>query len=256
MGPKGVALVTGAASGIGRAIALRLAHDGFGIVLNDLKTSKQQLDTLTNEITRKGAKSLIALGDVSVEADVKEMVDSAVQNLGELNVMVANAGIVITKPLLKTTVEDWDRLHSINTRGVFLCYRYAAEQMIKQGRGGRIIGAASTAAKQGHLSSGVYSASKFAVRGLTQAASKELGPHKITVNAYAPGATDTPMLKVDTMGDLGGSEAVREMWSKMSAVGYIGKPEDIASIVSYLASEEAHFITGQSVCVNGGIYFD
>jgi len=255
MGSKGIALVTGAASGIGRAIALRLADDGFGIVLNDLKTNKQQLDTLTGEITRKGGKSLVTFGDASLEADVKGMVDSAVQNLGQLDVMVANAGILIDKPFIETTVEDWDRLHSINARGVFLCYRYAAEQMIKQGRGGRIIGASSVAGKQGHLSSAVYSASKFAVRGLTQAASKELGPHKITVNAYAPGVIDTPLLKF-IQGAAGGLDAIREKWSNETAVGYLGKPEDIASIVSYLASEEAHFITGQSVSVNGGLFFD
>ncbi|KAF9459801.1 hypothetical protein BDZ94DRAFT_1324510 [Collybia nuda] len=253
---KGAALVTGAARGIGRAVALRLAEDGFDVALNDLEYSKGDLEALSQEISLKFRKTIITLGDVSREADVIRMVDSTVQDLGGLDVMVANAGIVsVVTPFPDTTIEDWDHTLGINARGIFFCYKYAAQQMIKQGRGGRIIGASSVAGKQGYATITPYAASKFAVRGLTQSAAKDLGPYNITVNTYAPGFIDTPMLTA--LGDgLGGAEAYKAKRIQQTAVRDIGKPEDIASIVSYLVSKESHFITGQSISVNGGIYFD
>ncbi|KAF9459799.1 hypothetical protein BDZ94DRAFT_1267383 [Collybia nuda] len=256
MDQKGIAFVTGAASGIGKAIALRLASDGFDVAINDLESSKGQLEILTQEITQKGRRTSIVLGDVSQEADVKRMIDSIVQNLGGLDVMVANAGIINKPvPIQDIKAEDWDRISSINGRGVFLCYKYAAQQMIKQGRGGRIIGASSIAGKRGPGLYAAYSSSKFAVRGLTQSAAKDLGPHKITVNAYAPGYINTPML--NSIGsNLGGWESYEKNAIGITPMGRLGEDADIASIVSYLASKESHFITGQSISVNGGVYFD
>lgn len=255
MTSKGVAFITGASRGIGRAIALRLADDGFDIAINDLPHAQQALDELSKEITDKGRKTFFIIGDVSVDAEVDAMVTSVAENLGSLDVMVANAGICLGKSVVDTSVEEWDQMFAINGRGVFLCYKYAAKQMLKQGRGGRIIGAASTGAKQGNPFFGAYSASKFAVRGLTQSAAKELGLHGITVNAYAPGPIDTPMLR--SVGSVFGSvEALFERERKLSATGQIGEPEDIASIVSYLASKEARYITGQSVTVDGARYCD
>ncbi|KAF9459802.1 NAD(P)-binding protein [Collybia nuda] len=256
MDQKGISLVTGAASGIGKAIALRLADDGFDIALNDLELSKGKLEVLNQEISQKGRRTTVILGDVSQEADVKRLVNSTVQDLGGLDVMVANAGIVTkAAPIQDTSIGDWDRTLSINARGVFLCYKYAAQQMIKQGRGGRIIGASSLVGKQGFAMVSPYAASKFAVRGLTQSAAKDLGPHKITVNAYAPGFIDTAMLNF--FGDgFGGAEEYKADRAKETPVRSIGQPKDIASLVSYLASKESHFITGQSISVNGGIYFD
>ncbi|KAF9459800.1 short chain oxidoreductase [Collybia nuda] len=256
MDPKGVALVTGAASGIGKAIALRLASDGFDIALNDLESSKGRLEILTQEITQKGRRTSIVLGDVSQEVDVKRIIDTAVHDLGGLDVTVANAGIVEKPvPFPDTKVEDWDRIFSINSRGVFLCYKYAAQQMIKQGRGGRIIGASSIAGKQGDGLYASYCSSKFAVRGLTQSAAKDLGPHKITVNAYAPGYINTPML--NSIGDnIGDWETFKQNRVGITPMGRLGEDNDVASIVSYLASKESHFITGQSISVNGGIFFD
>ncbi|KAG5635429.1 hypothetical protein H0H81_011298, partial [Sphagnurus paluster] len=142
-----VALVTGAARGIGRAIALRLAKNGYDIGLNDLPTSAEALEALGKEITSLGQCSYIALGDVTVPEAVEHMVSSVVENLGQLNVMVANAGICRVKPLLETEVSEWENMFAINARSVFLCYKYAAQHMIKQGTGGRIIGAASAAGK-------------------------------------------------------------------------------------------------------------
>ncbi|RDB31129.1 Diacetyl reductase [(S)-acetoin forming] [Hypsizygus marmoreus] len=248
----GVALVTGASQGIGRAIALRLAKDGFDIAINDIPSSKAKLESLSKEITEKGRKVCTAVGDVSSEDAVKNMISTVVKDLGGLDVLVANAGICITKPLIDSTVDEWTRLFNVNVLGEFLCYKYAAQQMIKQGRGGRIIGASSVAGQQGEPGIGAYSATKFAIRGMTQVAAKEWGQHKITVNTYCPGAIETEMLENIGKDLVSSVKEFYEMQSKTSPLGYNGKPEDIASIVSYLASKEAHWITGQSIAVNGG----
>ncbi|OJA10998.1 hypothetical protein AZE42_06337 [Rhizopogon vesiculosus] len=192
------------------------------------------------------------------------MVDGAVTKLGGLDVMVANAGVVVgSGSLLFSTVETWDHMFSVNARGTYLCYKYAAMQMVEQGRGGRIIGASSVAGKFGLHSTCAYSATKFAVRGLTQVAALELGKHGITVNAYAPGMIQTPMTQdgIDrtnnqtTEGALGDPESTKWIMSIMENVPikHLGQPADIASIVSYLASKEAHFITGQCISVDGGM---
>jgi len=254
MAARGVAIVTGAAQGIGKGIALRLADDGFDVAINDLPRSKAKLELLSQEITAKGRKVFIVLGDVSVEADVEALVSTAVEKLGQLNVMVANAGICTPKSVLDTSAADWDHIFSINARGVFLCYKYAALQMIRQGNGGRIIGASSVAGQQGTELLGAYGATKFAVRGLTQTAALEFGRHGITVNAYCPGAIETDMLK-DLGNAAGGFEKFYQDQTTKCAMGYNGTPAEIASIVSYLSSKEAHFITGQSLAVNGGRYF-
>ncbi|KAH7915521.1 hypothetical protein BJ138DRAFT_1122564 [Hygrophoropsis aurantiaca] len=235
-----------AAQGIGRAIALRLAHDGFDVAVNDISTKKGQLDSVKSEIIASGRRALSLYGDVSTEADVKGMVEEAVKELGGVDVMVANVGIPgAGGSVLSTTGEDWDNVLGVNARGMFFCYKYAAVQMVAQGRGGRIIGASSLVGKRGWPQAVHYSASKFAVRGLTQAAALELGKHKITVNSYAPGPTNTPLL--------GALPTFAKMAVDSTALGHAGEPEDIASAVSYLASKEAHFITGQCLSVDGGI---
>ncbi|OAX38618.1 NAD(P)-binding protein [Rhizopogon vinicolor AM-OR11-026] len=259
--PKGVALITGAAQGIGRGIALRLATDGFGIALNDAATKHEQLATVATEIERLGGKACVVPADVSEEDQVKQMIDSTVKHFGGLDVMVANAGIGQYNSFLSTGVDVWDRILRINARGVFLCYQYAAAQMVKQGRGGRIIGASSIAGKIGTPGCAAYCASKFAVRGLTQSAALELGKYSITVNSYAPGLIMTPMaLEIaDRSGKSTSDETEKETWTyNTQLIGnrplkHDGQIEDIASVVSYLASKEAHFITGQCISVDGGV---
>ncbi|ESK93374.1 acetoin reductase [Moniliophthora roreri MCA 2997] len=260
-----IALVTGAGQGIGRAIAYRLARDGYSVAINDIPTNSKRASTTLKELQQitqpKGGQASLHFGDVTNEKQVQKMIDEVVKEHSSLDVMVANAGILYYSPLLDTPVEIVDKIMSVNFRGVFLCYKYAAKQMITQGRGGRIIGASSLAGKQGWRNLSVYSASKFAVRGLTQSVAQELGPHKITVNAYAPGCIETDMLdQVDAgyMRFSGGGEKseIRAMWARDTCVGYNGTPAEIASLVSYLASEEAHYITGQSVSCNGGSFFD
>ncbi|KAJ7349640.1 hypothetical protein DFH08DRAFT_742192 [Mycena albidolilacea] len=256
-GSKGTALVTGAAQGIGRAIALRLAADGFDVAINDIASKAAQLDGVKDEIIAAGRRSAVFGGDVSVDADVKAMVAGVVEALGGLDVMVANAGICRARAsLLDISPEEWDRTFDINVRGVFLCYQHAARQMILQGRGGRIIGATSGAGKQGLAMLPDYASSKFAVRGLTQAAACEFGKHGITVNAYAPGAVATQMTEQFAPLASMSQKDFFAMQATMAATGVNPTPENIASIVSYLASKEASFITGQSISVDGGRYFD
>ncbi|KAF7972838.1 hypothetical protein HWV62_16944 [Athelia sp. TMB] len=213
--PTGVALVTGSAQGIGRAISLRLAEDGFDVAVNDISKNQQVLEALAEEIKAKGRKSCVVCADVAKEAEVKEMVAKVVEDLGGLDVMVANAGICfMTGSIMETTEKDLDSHLDVNLKGVFFCYKYAAIQMIAQGRGGRILGASSAAGQ--------------IVRNADVGMSKKRG------------------LEVGTVA----SKIVAR-----SALGYEGKPEDVASLVSYLSSKEAHFITGQTVAPNGGLQF-
>ncbi|KAF7377442.1 hypothetical protein MSAN_00165900 [Mycena sanguinolenta] len=275
---KRVALVTGAARGIGKAIALRLARDGFAVAVNDIPSNAASLSAVVEELKALKVNALACIADVSVEHEVQNMIEQVVAYfpVRRLDVMVANAGVLKWNPLVEMAANDWDTVMTVNARGTFLCYKYAAMQMIKQGGGGRIVGAASTAAKRGmpglvDLSStyakilgvpslGAYCASKFAIRGLTQSAAHELGPHGITVNAYAPGGIDTDMLGLIASESAVASGSHPEDYLQAlrakTPMGRVGETTDVANVVSFLASKESQFITGQSISVNGGLYFD
>ncbi|KAF7324677.1 hypothetical protein MKEN_00509200 [Mycena kentingensis (nom. inval.)] len=260
MRSKGVALVTGAAQGIGRAIAIRLAEDGFDVALNDLPLRAPDLASVMETVTAHGRACSVHLANVSIEEQVKAMVDGVVQEHGALDVMVANAGLASWGSLFDTTAEEFDRIFSVNVRGTFLCYKYAGKQMVEQGRGGRLIGASSVAGKTGIPFIGTYCASKFAVRGITQAAAHELGRHGITVNCYAPGAIDSVLLNQLADGSPGDTGQKPEWWLKMQAdrtpLGRLGTIPEVVNLVSFLASKESQFITGQAISVNGGLYMD
>ncbi|KAJ7363815.1 hypothetical protein DFH08DRAFT_910243 [Mycena albidolilacea] len=228
---KGTVLVTGAAQGLGRAIALRLADDGFDVAVNDLPAQADNLLEVVKVIQAKGRSSSLHLADVTVEEQVKATIAEVAQVYDGIDVVVANTGVATWATLAQMSVDEWDRIMTINCRGTFLCYKYAALQMINQGRGGRIIGASSVAGKRGASGLGAYSASNFAIRGLTQAAALEYGPHQITVNAYAPSAIDSDMRKM------------------------ISTSTDVVGLVSFIASKESRFIT-DTISVNGGMYFD
>lgn len=254
-----VALVTGSARGIGRGIALRLASDGLDVAVADLPAMHDDAEAVAEEVRAEGRRATVIDVDVSDARQVDAMIDATVAELGRLDVMVANAGVAQVAPLLEVTPEQFDWLMSINLRGVFLCYTAAARQMIAQADGGKIIGAASIAAHKGFAMLGHYSASKWAVRGLTQAAAQEWAPHGITVNAYCPGIVGTKMWdyideKIAELQGLQKGEAIAK-FSELITLGRVETPEDVAQFVSYLASPDSDYMTGQSVMIDGGVLF-
>ncbi|EJD06800.1 NAD-binding protein [Fomitiporia mediterranea MF3/22] len=237
-----VAIVTGGTQGIGYAIANRLADDGINIAVNDIPSKQPQIDAVVEEIKKKSRRAIAVPGDVCSEADVISIVEKVVSELGSVDIMVANAGIAMHKSILDTTLENFEAIHAVNNRGVFLCLKYAAAQMVKQGRGGRLIAASSVVGKMGSLGLTAYSASKFAVRGLTQSASADLRKYGITVNTYAPGIIRTAMFAGSDEGSI----------KSMSANPVVGEAETVASLVSYYAKPESYFINGQCVTLDGG----
>ncbi|TFK80499.1 acetoin reductase family protein [Polyporus arcularius HHB13444] len=259
---KRVAIVTGAAQGIGRGIAQRLAKDGFDLGLFDLPGCTEILEELASGLRVEfGTKVITVYGDVSLESDVKGLIDTVVRNLGDLYAMVANAGTARSYELHETPTDVVDKLLSVNIKGTFFCYKYAAMQLIKQGKGGRMIGASSLGGKAGHPGHAVYCATKFAIRGLTQSAAMDYGKHGITVNTYAPGAVDTPLIsQIDedfcARSGLPKGSYRNAALEGSSALGRAAQPADIANVVSFLLSDDASFITGQSLSVDGGMRFD
>lgn len=260
-----VAIVTGSSRGIGRGIALRLAEDGFDVVVNDIAPQKPDVEKVVSEIQAAGHQAHAFIADVSNQDQVKEMVAETVDKFGELNVMVANAGVLETSSLLEMTVERWDRTLAINTRGVFLCYATAAKQMIKQGTGGKLIAACSISGYRPSGKAPAYCTSKWAVRGLTQTAALEFGEYGITVNAYCPGSVKTDMSTVfaerlvrdRTKEEAEGvqksvEEAYKTSSHRKNAIGQELFPEDIAGLVSFLAGRDSSRMTGQTIICDGG----
>ncbi|HEX2513462.1 MAG TPA: glucose 1-dehydrogenase [Chloroflexota bacterium] len=250
-----VALVTGGAQGIGRAIALHLARDGAAVVAADLNL--EGAEAVAAEIEAAGGRAAGMRADVVDEASQEDLVAQTVQRFGSLDVVVANAGILQVKPLIDLSAAEWDRTFAVNVRGVFLSFRFGARQMIEQGRGGRLLATASIAAKMGSPFQSHYQASKSAVVGLVRSAAWELGQHGITVNCYCPGIVDTDMWKIidRERGKLLGrqpGELLKEMATR-SPLGRTEVPEDVAPLVSFLASEDSRYITGQAINVCGGV---
>ncbi|CAF1035643.1 unnamed protein product [Didymodactylos carnosus] len=257
-----VALVTGAARGIGRAIALRLAADGFHVALNDLPKMSNELEKVKTEIQLRygDIKSCIIFADVSKQNEVREMINKTVQELGRLDVMVANAGTLWTGSFLEATEEDFDRIMNVNAKSVFFCYQEAAKQMIKQGHGGKLIAASSVNAHRPFIQSSLYAISKWGVRGMTQAAAIELAKHKINVNCYCPGVIETNMFHEGTQAmaaqtGIQVDDIRHNLVHQTTAMGRIGQPDDIAQCISFLASQGSNFVTGQSLIIDGGIHY-
>lgn len=243
-----VALVTGSGRGIGKAIALMLAQRGADIVINDL-----DIDNATHtveEIKALGRKAIAIKADVSSEVEVEEMVKECKNQFGRIDILVNNAGLISTKLLQETTVQDWDRIMSINLKGVFLCTKAVYPYMMDQ-KSGKIINIASVAGKRGGglFGKSAYSASKGGVISFTKAVAREAGEFGINVNAVTPGFTDTEMVT-------GMSQNQRESVISSIPMRRAGKPEDIAKAVCFLASSDSDYISGEIMDVDGGIMMD
>ncbi|TWC78343.1 meso-butanediol dehydrogenase/(S,S)-butanediol dehydrogenase/diacetyl reductase [Rhizobium sp. SJZ105] len=252
-----VALVTGSAQGIGRGIALRLASDGFDIALVDLKADK--LNAVAAEIQALGRKTSVFAADVSHRDQVYAAVDHAVAELGGFDVIVNNAGIAQVKPIDDVLPEDLEKIFKINIDGVLWGIQAAAKKFKARAQKGKIINASSIAGHEGNAMLGIYSATKFAVRALTQASAKEYASAGITVNAYCPGVVGTDMwVEIDEkFAELTGAPK-GETYKKFVdgiALGRAQTPEDVAALVSFLASPNADYITGQAILSDGGMVY-
>ncbi|UPX10278.1 uncharacterized protein EKO05_0000945 [Ascochyta rabiei] len=254
------AIVTGSSRGIGKAIALRLANDGYDVCINDVVANKSGCDDVVKEIQALGRKAFTFTADVSNLNEVTDLVQASVSELGPLNTMVANAGIAQVKALLDLTEQDFKRMFEVNVYGVFNCYSAAAKQMISQGAGGKLLGAASIVAFKPFALLSHYSASKWAVRGMTQAFAMEMAEHKITVNAYAPGIVGTAMWDLidEKLGEKTGAkkgDTIKKYTNELIALGRTSVPEDVSSTVSFLAGKDSDYMTGQTIVIDGGIIF-
>ncbi|MCM1992307.1 3-oxoacyl-[acyl-carrier-protein] reductase [Oceanirhabdus seepicola] len=239
-----VAFVTGGSRGIGKAIALKLAEKGANIVIN-YRRENPELEELKKEIESKGVKALLIQGDVSDFNRVKEMIDEAHKEMGSLDILVNNAGITKDTLLMRMKEEDFDRVIDVNLKGVFNFIKHITPIMMKQ-RSGRIINMTSVVGITGNAGQLNYSASKAGVIGATKSAARELASRGITVNAIAPGFIETDMTE-----EL--SDRVKDAILKSVPLKKMGKPEDVANLVAFLSSDEAAYVTGQIVNVDGGM---
>jgi len=238
-----VAIVTGAGRGIGRAIALKLAGAGATVVLSDIL--EKEAGAVAGEIKAAGGKSLAMLADVSQAADVARLVEETLAAYGKIDILVNNAGIARDRLLLRMSEEDWDKVLDVDLKSVYLCTRAVLRYMLKQ-RWGRVISLSSIAGLVGNPGQANYSAAKAGVIGFTRTVAREVGSHGVTVNAIAPGFIDTDMTRQM-------EEERRQEIKKHIPLGRAGTPHDVAEAVAFLASEEAGYITGQVLSVDGGI---
>jgi 3-oxoacyl-[acyl-carrier protein] reductase len=238
-----VAIITGASRGIGAAVAQRLAKDGFAVVVN-YASSSTEADALVAELTAAGAKAIAVKADVSNADDVRRMFDTAEQQLGKVDVLVNNAGVLKTVPLADTSDALYDQTFDINVRGTFNTLREAAARM---NDGGRIVNFSSTTLALNMPGYAIYNATKAAVEAFTHVFAKELRGRNITVNAVAPGPIATSLF-LD-----GKTEEQIQNFAKMPPLQRLGQPEDIASVVAFLVGADSGWVNGQILRANGGL---
>lgn len=252
-----VALVTGSGQGIGRAIALRLAKDGAAIAIVDVK--EDRMKAVADEVRAIGRKATIFKADVSKREDVYAAVDHAARDLGGFDIIVNNAGIANVQSIAEVTPAEVDRILKVNVEGVLWGIQAAAKKFKQRKQKGKIISASSIAGHEGFPLLGVYSATKFAIRALTQAAAKEFAGDGITVNAYCPGVVGTDMwVEIDRrMAEITGAEigASYKRFVGGIALGRAETPEDVAAFVSYLAGPDSDYMTGQAPLIDGGLVY-
>lgn len=252
-----VVLVTGAGQGIGRAIALRLARDGADVALVDL--SDDGTRSVAEDLQKIGRKAVAFSADVSDRDQVRAAVDHAEKELGGFHVMVNNAGVVDVGPIDDVTPDRVERIFNVNVNGVLWGIQAAAGKFKQRKQAGKIINAASIAGHDGFAMLGIYSATKFAVRGLTQAAAREYASAGITVNAYCPGVVGTDMwVEIDKrFAELTGAEvgATYKQYVEGIALRRAQTPEDVAATVSFLAGPDSDYVTGQAIITDGGLVY-
>ena len=237
-----VAIVTGSGRGIGKAIALKLAEAGATVVVNDVA---ETVNSVAEEIKAMNRQSLAVVADISSAPDVARLVDTIIAIYGRVDILVNNAGITRDRLLLRMSDEDWDKVLNVNLKSVFLCTRAVLKHMVKQ-RWGRIVNISSIVGIIGNPGQANYASAKAGIIGFTRTIAKEVASRGITVNAIAPGFIDTEM-----------TQKLPEEWKQQLKsripVGYLGTPRDVAEAVAFLASEEARYITGQVLNVDGGM---
>lgn len=248
MGLEGrVALVTGASSGIGRALALRLGRDGADVCVN----YRKEVDNATavcQEITKLGRRAISVQADVSKVDQIDRLVADTVAQLGQLDILVNNAGIEIKQPFLDVTEETYDRVMAVNLKGAFFCAQAAARHMVRQGKGGRIVNISSVHEDLAMPGNAPYCASKGGMRMLMRTICLELAPYQITVNDVGPGAIETPI----NQATLQSPERLRKLLAEIP-LGRVGCPDEVADLVAYLVSPEGSYITGSSYFIDGGL---
>ena len=238
------AIVTGASRGIGREIALLLAKEGARVAVN-YSGSKDKADEVVQLITAAGGEAFAIQADVSDADSVKNMVDQTVETFGSIDILVNNAGITKDNLLMRMKEDEWDDVMSINLKGVFLCTKGVTRQMMRQ-RAGKIVNVASIVGVSGNPGQANYVAAKAGVIGFTKTAAQELASRNINVNAVAPGFITTDM--TDAL-----SEEVKNQMLAMIPLGKLGNPEDVAKTVMFLLSDDAAYITGQTIHIDGGM---
>jgi 3-oxoacyl-[acyl-carrier protein] reductase len=233
------ALVTGGSRGIGRAIGERLAADGATVVINYAR-NEQLAQEVVKAVSAKGGKGMGIQADVSKPAEVRRLFSEAEKAIGPLDVVIANAGVYLSKPLIENTEADYDYVFDINTRGVFFTLQEAARRVRD---GGRIIAISTGGTKMMFPNAALYLGSKAAVEQFARSLSRELGPRNVTVNVLSPGFTDTDMLP----------EQYREYGASLSPFNRVGTAKEVADVAAFLASDGARWVTGQNVQAGGGV---
>ncbi len=243
-----VAIVTGSARGMGKATARIFAAEGATVVVNALHI--EGANQVAQEIQDQGGKAIAIKADVSQKSEVQDMVAKTLDSFGAIHILVNNAGISQNCSILETTEEDWDTIHNVNLKGTFLCTQAVLPQLMKQ-KYGKIINISSGAALGASTPGlGAYAAAKGGVISLTKSTAREAGPYGINVNCIAPGTVITEILYVGRT-----KEAAEKFIAdrrKSSVMGRVGRPEDIANLALFLASDDSSFITGQIISINGG----
>ena len=242
-----VAVVTGAAAGIGKATANEFARQGARLVITDINA--EPLRSLREELAKRGTEVVAATGDVSVEADARAMIRAAADTYGRLDVLVANAGIIPLGDVLESSVEDWDRVMAIDGRGMFLTCKFAVVAMLKTG-GGSIVCLSSISGMAGQSRQSTYGPAKFVATGIAKHLAVEWARRGIRVNAVAPGTIRTERVR-QLPDEPGGEEYLRAI-EQMHPMGRLGEPEEVARAIAFLASDDASFITGAVLPVDGG----